>query len=212
MDPSISSASSPLTRLAGTPAASPRRPGHAAAARPPASSSSSPSTHLRAAVSPSPPPPSPVGSFGFGALTETFSVDVAAAEARPLDVPLAAPFTIATSRLEAVSNVAVRVELRSGAVGLGEAPVLPSVTAEDQPAALAAAGRACDALAGAPAAPLGAMLQEVAGVLPGHAFASVRDPHPGFEISAKFRRNSAKNFVFATYREKKFRYFSENFV
>jgi len=25
----------------------------------------------------------------------------------------------------------------------------------------------------------------------------------GFEISAKFRRNSAKNFVFATYREKK---------
>jgi len=118
-----------------------------------------------------------VESFGFGALKETFSVDVAAAEARPLDVPLAAPFTIASSRLEAVSNVAVRVELRSGAVGWGEAPVLPSVTAEDQPAALAAAGRACDALASAPAAPLGAMLQEVAGVLPGHAFASVRDPH-----------------------------------
>ena len=33
-----------------------------------------------------------------------------------------------------------------------------------------------------------------------------------FEISAKFRRNSAKNFVFASYREKKIRYFSENFV
>ena len=27
---------------------------------------------------------------------------------------------------------------------------------------------------------------------------------PGFEISAKFRRISAKNFVFASYREKKF--------
>ena len=27
---------------------------------------------------------------------------------------------------------------------------------------------------------------------------------PGFEISAKFRRNSAKNFVFASYREKNF--------
>jgi len=36
-------------------------------------------------------------------------------------------------------------------------------------------------------------------------------PGPGFEISAKFRRNSPKNFVFVCYREKKFRYFSENF-
>jgi L-alanine-DL-glutamate epimerase-like enolase superfamily enzyme len=117
-----------------------------------------------------------VESFGFDALKETFSVDVAAADARRLDVPLAAPFTIASSRLVAVSNVAVRVELRSGAVGWGEAPVLPSVTAEDQPAALDAAGRACAALAGAPAAPLGALLQDVASVLPGHAFASVRNP------------------------------------
>jgi L-alanine-DL-glutamate epimerase-like enolase superfamily enzyme len=58
-------------------------------------------------------------SFGFDALKDTFSVDVAAAEARPLDVPLAAPFTIASSRLDAVSNVAVRVELSSGAVGWG---------------------------------------------------------------------------------------------
>jgi len=52
--------------------------------------------------------------------------------------------------------------------------VLPSVMAEDQPATLAAAGRACHALAGAPATSLGAMLQKIAGVLPGHAFASVR--------------------------------------
>ena len=35
---------------------------------------------------------------------------------------------------------------------------------------------------------------------------------PGFEISAKFRQNSAKNFIFVSYREKKFRCFSENFV
>ncbi|CAD6232575.1 unnamed protein product [Miscanthus lutarioriparius] len=121
------------------------------------------------AISPSPSPsplPTPVESFGFDALKETFNVDV--------DVPLAAPFTIASSRLVAVNNVAVRVELRSGAVGWGEAPVLPSVTAEDQPAALHAAGRACAALAGAPAALLGALLQDVASVLPGHAFASAR--------------------------------------
>ena len=32
---------------------------------------------------------------------------------------------------------------------------------------------------------------------------------PGFEISAKFRRNSAKNFVFASYREKKSVFFGK---
>jgi hypothetical protein len=190
MDPSVS-ASLPL-RLSGTPRganASPR-PSLVAAARQqrsPSSSSSLSATPLRA-VSPSPSPsrpapasPAPAEAFGFDALKETFSVDVAAAEARPLDVPLAAPFTIASSRLEAVSNVAVRVELRSGAVGWGEAPVLPSVTAEDQPAALAAAGRACAALEDAPAAPLGALLRDVvAGVLPEHDFASVRKPPATF--------------------------------
>eukprot|EP00267_Zea_mays_P053217 XP_020406330.1 putative uncharacterized protein ENSP00000383309 [Zea mays] len=51
------------------------------------------------AVSPSPSSPSPVGSFGFDALKETFSVDVSAPGARPLRVPLVAPFTIASSRL-----------------------------------------------------------------------------------------------------------------
>jgi hypothetical protein len=176
MDPSVSS--SPLRLSAGTrasPAPTPRPPSLVVAAGRHQPAAATATTRLRA-VSPSPPPPSPVGSFGFDALKETFSVDVAAAGARPLRVPLAAPFTIASSRLAALSNVAVRVELRSGAVGWGEAPVLPSVTAEDQPAALGAAARACAALAAAPAAPLGALLQDVAGVLPGHAFASVSDP------------------------------------
>ncbi|XP_048561475.1 L-Ala-D/L-amino acid epimerase-like isoform X2 [Triticum urartu] len=183
MDGSISSAtssSSPL-RFAQKPP-SPRpllnptpRATHAGAGRQRA-------TRLRA-ISPSPSqsPPTPqqqqqqpMEAFGFDALKETFSVDLAAAEARPLNVPLAAPFTIASSRLDAVSNVAVRVELSSGAVGWGEAPVLPSVTAEDQPAALAAVGRACAALVAARSAPLGAVLQDVADALPGHAFASAR--------------------------------------
>jgi L-alanine-DL-glutamate epimerase-like enolase superfamily enzyme len=66
--------------------------------------------------------------------------------ARPLRIPLVAPFTIVSSRLTALSNVAVRVELRSGAVDWGEAPVLPSVTAGDQLAALGTAGRACAAM------------------------------------------------------------------
>ncbi|XP_017701628.1 L-Ala-D/L-amino acid epimerase isoform X2 [Phoenix dactylifera] len=118
--------------------------------------------------------PSVPMTFGFDTLKETFSVDVSRAEGRPLDVPLIAPFTIASSRLDAVGNVAVRVELRNGSVGWGEAPVLPSVTAEDQPAALAAAGDACGLLVRSPAMTLGALLFEVARVLPGHEFASVR--------------------------------------
>ena len=48
-------------------------------------------------------------SSGCGALKE--------AEARLSDVPLTTPFTITSSRLETVSNVAVYVKLHSGAVG-----------------------------------------------------------------------------------------------
>ncbi|MCY4487869.1 MAG: dipeptide epimerase [Deltaproteobacteria bacterium] len=63
-------------------------------------------------------------------------------EARPLDVALKAPFTISGARLDAVSNVAVRLELAGGVSGWGEIPILPTVTPEDQATALAAARRA----------------------------------------------------------------------
>ncbi|KAJ6792014.1 putative L-Ala-D/L-amino acid epimerase [Iris pallida] len=112
--------------------------------------------------------------LNFDCLKETFSVDVGHAEGRPLDVPLIAPFTIASSKLNSVSNVAVRIELRNGSVGWGETPVLPSVTAEDQPTALAAAGEACGMLVGGVPMTLGVALEEIGRVLPGHDFASVR--------------------------------------
>ncbi|WOL18490.1 L-Ala-D/L-amino acid epimerase isoform X2 [Canna indica] len=113
-------------------------------------------------------------TFGFGSLKETLTIDVIRAEGRPLNVPLARPFTIASSRLERVGNVAIRVELCNGSVGWGEAPVLPSVTAEDQPTALEAAAAACKALIQNPPMTLGAVLTEVGRLLPGHDFASVR--------------------------------------
>ncbi|GAB4845248.1 hypothetical protein Ancab_038658 [Ancistrocladus abbreviatus] len=119
------------------------------------------------------PAPTPT-SFWFKNLAETLTVDVQRAEGRPLNVPLVAPFTIATSSLEKVENVAIRIELRNGCVGWGEAPILPSVTAEDQPTALAKAGEACDFLRRSPAMTLGSMLWEINGLLPGHQFASVR--------------------------------------
>ncbi|XP_078175267.1 cytochrome P450, family 77, subfamily A, polypeptide 5 [Carex rostrata] len=112
--------------------------------------------------------------FCFDSLKETSSIDVTRAEGRPLDVPLLSPFTIASSRLEKVTNVAIRVELRNGNVGWGEAPVLPSVTAEDQKTALEAAADACDLLVKSGPMNLGAVLAEVDRLLPGHDFASVR--------------------------------------
>lgn len=59
-------------------------------------------------------------------------------DAFPLDVPLLAPFTVASARLDRVQNVAVRVRLKGGAEGWGEIPSLPPITNEDQVAALSA--------------------------------------------------------------------------
>lgn len=112
-------------------------------------------------------------TFGFKDLMETFTVDVHRAEGRALNVPLIAPFTIASSRLEKVENVGVRVELSNGCVGWGEAPILPFVTAEDQPTAVAKATEACEYLQRSPGMTFGSVLGEIGGILPGHEFASV---------------------------------------
>jgi hypothetical protein len=112
-------------------------------------------------------------NFGFRNLMATFTVDVARAENRELSVPLIAPFTIASSRLERVDNVAIRVELSNGCVGWGEAPILPFVTAEDQTIAMAKAAEACQFLKRSPVMTLCSLLTEIASILPGHEFASV---------------------------------------
>ncbi|XP_021292558.1 L-Ala-D/L-amino acid epimerase isoform X3 [Herrania umbratica] len=113
-------------------------------------------------------------NFEFKNLMETFTVEVQKAENRPLNVPLIAPFTIASSRLDKVENVAIRIELKNGCVGWGEAPILPLVTAEDQPTAMAKAQEACDVLKSSSSMTLAAVLGQIADVLPGHQFASVR--------------------------------------
>ncbi|XP_022766083.1 L-Ala-D/L-amino acid epimerase isoform X2 [Durio zibethinus] len=113
-------------------------------------------------------------NFGFKNLMETFTMEVQKAENRPLNVPLIAPFTIASSRLEKVENVAIRIELKNGCVGWGEAPILPFVTVEDQPTAMAKAKEACEMLKSCSSMTLGAVLGEIGDVLPGHQFASVR--------------------------------------
>jgi len=57
---------------------------------------------------------------------------IASLEARPLNVPLRAPFVIASTRLDHVENVGVRIVLEDGTVGWGESPSLPPVTVENQ--------------------------------------------------------------------------------
>ncbi|CAN6885767.1 unnamed protein product [Brassica oleracea] len=111
---------------------------------------------------------------GFKTLTENFTVRIQRAENRELNVPLLSPFTIASSRLDSVGNVAIWIELSGGCVGWGEAPILPSVTAEDQPTAMAKAREACELLRELPEMKLGHVLEEIGGILPGHRFASVR--------------------------------------
>jgi L-alanine-DL-glutamate epimerase-like enolase superfamily enzyme len=66
------------------------------------------------------------------------STSITAIDAFPLNVPLLAPFTIASARLDHVENVAIRVRLESGVEGWGEVPSLRPVTSEDQSAALGA--------------------------------------------------------------------------
>uniref|UniRef100_A0A1J3FNM3 Dipeptide epimerase n=1 Tax=Noccaea caerulescens TaxID=107243 RepID=A0A1J3FNM3_NOCCA len=111
---------------------------------------------------------------GFKTLTENLTVRVQRAENRELNVPLVSPFTIASSRLDSVGNVAIRIELSGGCVGWGEAPILASVTAENQQTAMVKAREAGEFLRELPEMKVGDVLQEMGEFLPGHQFASVR--------------------------------------
>ena len=91
---------------------------------------------------------------------------IAGIEARALNASLKAPFTIAGARLEAVRNVAVRLDLTGGSSGWGEIPTLPTVTPEDQSTALAAARRAAEAWTGRDARRWRPLVEELRGTLP----------------------------------------------
>ncbi|XP_022685548.1 uncharacterized protein LOC101774745 [Setaria italica] len=88
---------------------------------------------LRAAAVPRPPP----HRLAIAVTVQVCPappVDVAAAEPAALAVPLSAPFTITSSRLNAVSNVVVHIELRNGTIGWGRPPCChPSPTRTSRP-------------------------------------------------------------------------------
>ena len=88
-------------------------------------------------------------------------------EARVLNASLKAPFSIAGARLDAVRNVAVRLDLAQGASGWGEIPILPTVTPEDQATALQAARRAGREWTGRDALRWRPLVDDLSRILPG---------------------------------------------
>ncbi|EKD50039.1 MAG: mandelate racemase/muconate lactonizing protein, partial [uncultured bacterium] len=72
-------------------------------------------------------------------------------DAFPLNVPLKDPFVVASTRLDTVQNVAVRVGIgnpSSRAVGWGEIPTLHPITPETQPIAMKAVAQGAQWLVG----------------------------------------------------------------
>ena len=111
---------------------------------------------------------------GLGLSGSASGLRIASLEAAPLVAPLREPFTIASARLDAVHNVAVRLELSDGAVGYGEVACLPPVTAEDAPEALAAVRLAARALVGECVVEWSKAVGRLGVALPGAAYASSR--------------------------------------
>ena len=128
-------------------------------------------------------------SFGLKNLSKIFLVDVHCAEGRPLNVRLDEPLTIASSRLEEVENVAIRVELSNGCVGWGEVPVLPWLNL-NQATALEKVREACEFLEQGPPVILNLAFDQISKIVPGSEFASVStvhyDPVPFYDISSFF--------------------------
>lgn len=85
----------------------------------------------------------------------------------PLDVGLKAPFVIASTRLDRVHNVAIRIDVADGTRGWGEIPILHPVTPESQPSAIETAQRSGDSLVGRNLAHWRPLLEELAEISAG---------------------------------------------
>jgi L-alanine-DL-glutamate epimerase-like enolase superfamily enzyme len=65
-------------------------------------------------------------------------LDIKRLDIHTLDVPLKAPFTTSSTKLEVIHNLAIQITLADGSIGWGEIPILPPITLEDQSTALVA--------------------------------------------------------------------------
>jgi len=69
-------------------------------------------------------------------------------EAWPVQLPLSAPFVVASGSMSVAHNIFVRLRLQSGAYGYGEMAPFPDISGEDQAACLAAFPAAAQCILG----------------------------------------------------------------
>ncbi len=69
----------------------------------------------------------------------------------PIDIPITDPFVVATGARVVAENVFIRVTLRGGARGYGEAAPFPEVGGENRPSCLNALAQLAEAIIGKPA-------------------------------------------------------------
>lgn len=98
-----------------------------------------------------------------------YKTQIAEFSVSPLDLPLKAPFGIASGALTAAANLLVRVELHGGVVGYGEAAPFPAFNGETRPRVLAALLSAREHVLGANVRHWRKFARELAGVLPSGA-------------------------------------------
>ncbi|MFZ1503872.1 MAG: dipeptide epimerase, partial [Nitrospira sp.] len=70
----------------------------------------------------------------------------------PVDIPITDPFVVATGARVTAENLFMRVTLRDGTQGIGEAAPFPEVGGEDRPTCFAAATELAQAMIGRSAA------------------------------------------------------------
>jgi L-Ala-D/L-Glu epimerase len=71
-------------------------------------------------------------------MMQTEALGIAAIEAWPVQLPLHAPFVVASGSMSVAHNIFIKLTLKSGTCGYGEMAPFPDISGEDQAACLAA--------------------------------------------------------------------------
>lgn len=81
-------------------------------------------------------------------MMQSEALGIAAIEAWPVQLPLHAPFVVASGSMSVAHNIFIRLTLKSGTCGFGEMAPFPDISGEDQAACLAAFPAAARCLLG----------------------------------------------------------------
>ena len=121
--------------------------------------------------------------------------------AYPLNVPLPAPFAVASTRLDVVENIAISVALSDGTVGWGEASTLQPITVENQELALSTVHHAEDWLVGYAVKDWEHLAVRLAEQLPGQASSRAFQARPTAEHQGIMLPHDIQLIEFSTIRQ-----------